>query len=125
MRLHLISRSLGRRAPALALAVLCAEVPLRAQQTVVVRPRPLAHLSALGGVFLLLIALNYRLKIYGLLFSEGRIFSGAGRTFELRNGESLHKAPKSASPRRNCTRALQSQVKSLSARRNSEISSNR
>ena len=39
--------------------------------------RPMAHLSGLGGVFLLALAWKYRLKIYGLLYSQGRFF-GAG-----------------------------------------------
>ena len=51
---------------------------VRLQERVQLMPRPLAHFSALGGVFLLLVAWSYRLKIYGLLFSQGRIFTGAG-----------------------------------------------
>ena len=51
---------------------------VRLQESVQLVPRPLAHFSALGGVFLLLVAWSYRLKIYGLLFSQGRIFTGAG-----------------------------------------------
>ena len=39
--------------------------------------RPMAHLSGLGGVFLLALAWKYRLKIYALLYSQGRFF-GAG-----------------------------------------------
>ncbi len=42
-----------------------------------VKERPMAHLSALGGVFLLALAWKYRLKIFGLLYSQGRFF-GAG-----------------------------------------------
>jgi uncharacterized protein len=43
-----------------------------------VQPWPLAHLSALGGFFLLLVAGIYRLKIYGLLYAEGKVAFGAG-----------------------------------------------
>ena len=42
-----------------------------------VKERPMAHLSALGGVFLLALAWKYRLKIFALLYSQGRFF-GAG-----------------------------------------------
>ena len=41
-----------------------------------VEERPMAHLSGLGGVFLLALAWKYRLKIYGLLYSQGRFFRG-------------------------------------------------
>ena len=41
-------------------------------------PRPLAHLSGLGGVFLLVTAWIYRLKVYGLLYSQNRVAFGAG-----------------------------------------------
>tara|TARA_Y100000588_G_scaffold392638_1_gene505286 strand:+ start:1836 stop:4655 length:2820 start_codon:yes stop_codon:yes gene_type:complete len=51
---------------------------VRLQESIQLMPRPLAHFSALGGVFLLLVAWSYRLKVYGLLFSQGRIFTGAG-----------------------------------------------
>lgn len=50
---------------------------IRIQERIQLMPRPMAHFSALGGVFLLLVAMNYRLKIYGLLTSRGRIFTGA------------------------------------------------
>ena len=50
---------------------------IRSQQRIEVLPRPLAHLSALGGLLLLLIAWIYRLKIYGLLYSQGNVAFGA------------------------------------------------
>jgi hypothetical protein len=50
---------------------------IRTQQRIVVLPQPLAHLSALGGLLLLLTAWIYRLKIYGLLFSQGQVAFGA------------------------------------------------
>ncbi|MBS10655.1 MAG: hypothetical protein CME19_03505 [Gemmatimonadetes bacterium] len=50
---------------------------IRIQERIQLMPRPMAHFSALGGVFLLLVAVNYRLKVYGLLTSRGRIFTGA------------------------------------------------
>ncbi len=51
---------------------------IRFQERLEVMPRPLAHFSALGGVFLLVVAWIYRLKVYGLLYSQGRIAFGAG-----------------------------------------------
>ena len=51
---------------------------IRFQERLVVLPRPRAHLSALGGLFLLLMAWIYRLKIYGLLYSERWVAFGAG-----------------------------------------------
>ena len=50
---------------------------IQIQERIQLMPRPMAHFSGLGGVFLLLVAWNYRLKIYGLLTSKGRIFTGA------------------------------------------------
>jgi uncharacterized protein len=50
---------------------------IRIQERIQLMPRPMAHFSAIGGVFLLLVAWNYRLKVYGLLTSRGRIFTGA------------------------------------------------
>ena len=50
---------------------------IRLQKRIEVLPRPLAHLSALGGLLLLLIAWMYRLKIYGLLYSQGNVAFGA------------------------------------------------
>ncbi len=50
---------------------------IRIQERIQLMPRPMAHFSGLGGVFLLLVAWNYRLKVYGLLTSRGRIFTGA------------------------------------------------
>jgi uncharacterized membrane protein (UPF0182 family) len=50
---------------------------IRVQERIQLMPRPMAHFSALGGVFLLLVAWNYRLKIYGILTSQGRIITGA------------------------------------------------
>ncbi|MEW6756545.1 MAG: UPF0182 family protein, partial [Candidatus Latescibacterota bacterium] len=51
---------------------------IQVQPTPHLMPRPLVHLSALGGALLLLLAATYRLKVYGLLFGEGRIYAGAG-----------------------------------------------
>jgi len=51
---------------------------IRLQKRFEVLPQPLAHLSALGGLFLLLIAWIYRLKIYGQLYSQGNVAFGAG-----------------------------------------------
>ncbi|MDA0746776.1 MAG: UPF0182 family protein [bacterium] len=51
---------------------------IRFQPQVEVMPRPLAHMSVIGGAFLLVMAWNYRLKIYELLYSQGRISFGAG-----------------------------------------------
>ena len=50
---------------------------IRFQERMEMSPWPRAHLSALGGVFLLVIAWIYRLKIYGLLYSEGSVAFGA------------------------------------------------
>jgi uncharacterized membrane protein (UPF0182 family) len=50
---------------------------IRIQERIQLMPRPMAHFSGLGGAFLLLVAWNYRLKVYGLLTSRGRIFDGA------------------------------------------------
>lgn len=51
---------------------------IRFQQRIEVLPWPRAHLSALGGLLLLIIAWIYRLKIYALLYSEGWVAFGAG-----------------------------------------------
>ena len=51
---------------------------IRFQEGLEVMPRPMAHLSGLAGVFLLVLAWKYRLKIYGLLYSQGRVAFGAG-----------------------------------------------
>ncbi len=51
---------------------------IRIQERIQLLPRPLGHLSALGGLFLLFSAVNYRLKIYELLYSQGNVFFGAG-----------------------------------------------
>jgi uncharacterized membrane protein (UPF0182 family) len=51
---------------------------IRIQDRIQLMPRPVAHLSVLGGLFLLFSALNYRLKIYDLLYSQGSVFFGAG-----------------------------------------------
>ena len=51
---------------------------IRFQERIEVMPRPLAHFSALGGVFLLVVAWIYWLKVYGLLYSQGRVAFGAG-----------------------------------------------
>jgi uncharacterized protein len=51
---------------------------IRIQGRIQLMPRPVAHLSALGGMFLLFSAVNYRLKIYDLLYSQGNVFFGAG-----------------------------------------------
>ena len=50
---------------------------IRTQKRIEVLPAPLAHLSALGGLLLLLVAWIYRLKIYGLLYSQGNVSFGA------------------------------------------------
>lgn len=64
---------------ALAVAVIyIAAGGIRIQERIQVMPRPLAHLSVLGGIFLLLSALNYRLKIYDLLYTRKSVFFGAG-----------------------------------------------
>ena len=49
----------------------CGGIELR--QRFEVWPWPLAHLSMLGGLFLLLVSAIYWLRIYGLLFSEGKV----------------------------------------------------
>ncbi len=51
---------------------------IRVQERIQLMPRPTAHLSALAALFLLFSAINYRLKIYGLLYSQGSVFFGAG-----------------------------------------------
>ena len=51
---------------------------IRFQERIEILPWPRAHFSALGGLFLLVIAWIYRLKIYGLLYSEGSVAFGAG-----------------------------------------------
>ncbi len=51
---------------------------IRIQERIQLMPRPVAHLSVLGGLFLLFSAVNYRLKIYDLLYSQGNVFFGAG-----------------------------------------------
>ena len=53
---------------------------IKLQEKIEFMPRPIAHLSALGGLFLLDVAWIYRLKIYGLLYSQGRVAFGAGYT---------------------------------------------
>ena len=51
---------------------------IRIQERIQIMPRPVAHLSVLGGAFLIFSAINYRLKIYDLLYSRGTVFFGAG-----------------------------------------------
>lgn len=51
---------------------------IRLQERIDVLPQPRAHLLALGGVFLLVMSWVYRLKIYGLLYSEDWVAFGAG-----------------------------------------------
>jgi hypothetical protein len=51
---------------------------IRFQEGLEIMPRPMAHLSGLAGVFLVVMAWKYRLKIFGLLFSQGQIAFGAG-----------------------------------------------
>ncbi len=51
---------------------------IRFQETIVVLPRPGAHLSVLVGLFLLAVAWVYRFKIFGLLYSEDWVAFGAG-----------------------------------------------
>jgi hypothetical protein len=51
---------------------------IRIQERIQLMPRPVAHLSVLGGLFLLFSAVNYRLKIYELLYAQGNVFFGAG-----------------------------------------------
>ncbi len=50
---------------------------IRLQERIEISPWPRAHLSALAGIFMLVIAWIYRLKIYGLLYSEGSVAFGA------------------------------------------------
>ena len=51
---------------------------IRFQERVSALPRPAAHLSVLAGLFLLVIAWIYRLKIPGLLYSDDWVAFGAG-----------------------------------------------
>ena len=51
---------------------------IRVQESIVVLPRPGAHLSVLSGLFLLVMAGIYRLKIHGLLYSDDWVAFGAG-----------------------------------------------
>jgi uncharacterized protein len=51
---------------------------IRFQNRFQVLPATQAHLSGLGGLMLLVIAWIYRLRIYGLLYSEGWVAFGAG-----------------------------------------------
>ena len=51
---------------------------IRVQERIQMLPRALAHLSVLFGLFLLDVAYIYRLKIYGLLYSQGDVVFGAG-----------------------------------------------
>ena len=51
---------------------------IRIQERIQLMPRPVAHLSVLAAMFLLYSAVNYRLKIYGLLYSQGNVSFGAG-----------------------------------------------
>jgi uncharacterized membrane protein (UPF0182 family) len=51
---------------------------IRLQERIQLMPRPVAHLSVLAGLFLLFSAINYYLKIYGLLYSQGNVAFGAG-----------------------------------------------
>ena len=51
---------------------------IRVQERIQMLPKALAHLSALFGLFLLDVAWIYRLKVYGLLYSEGDVVFGAG-----------------------------------------------
>ena len=50
---------------------------IRLQERIEILPQPRAHLSVLGGLLMLVIAWNYRLKIYELLYSQGQIAFGA------------------------------------------------
>ena len=50
---------------------------IRVQERIQMLPKALGHLSVLFGLFLLDIAWIYRLKIYGLLYSEGDVVFGA------------------------------------------------
>jgi uncharacterized protein len=51
---------------------------IRFDEGIEVLPRPGAHFSALGGIFLLVLSWVYRLKIHGLLFSDDWVAFGAG-----------------------------------------------
>jgi len=51
---------------------------IRFQERITVLPQPRAHLLALGGLFLLVMSWVYRLKIWGLLYSEDWVAFGAG-----------------------------------------------
>ena len=51
---------------------------VRFQQSIVVLPRPGAHLAVLGSLFLLAMSWVYRLKIPGLLYSDDWVAFGAG-----------------------------------------------
>ena len=51
---------------------------IRFQESIVVQPRPAAHLSVLTGLFLLAMAWVYRFKIPGLLYSDDWVAFGAG-----------------------------------------------
>ena len=50
---------------------------IRVQERIQMIPRALAHVSVLFGLFLLDVAWIYRLKIYGLLYTEGDVVFGA------------------------------------------------
>ncbi len=51
---------------------------IQLQKRIQVLPSAQAHLSCLGGLMLMVIAWIYRLKIYGLLYSEDWVAFGAG-----------------------------------------------
>ena len=51
---------------------------IRFQEKITVLPQPGAHLSVLAGLFLLVMAWVYRLKIPGLLYSDDWVAFGAG-----------------------------------------------
>ena len=51
---------------------------IRFQEKISALPRPAAHLSVLAGLFLVVIAWIYRLKIHGLLYSDDWVAFGAG-----------------------------------------------
>ncbi|MFC1526638.1 UPF0182 family protein [Candidatus Latescibacterota bacterium] len=59
-------------------AVYMAGGGIRFQERIDVLPQPRAHLLSLGGVFLLVMSWVYRLKIWGLLYSEDWVAFGAG-----------------------------------------------
>jgi len=50
---------------------------IRIQEGIQVMPRPLGHLSGLGALYVLLMAGNYIVKMYGLLFSQNSWGFGA------------------------------------------------